>query len=308
MADSGIYEILNRVNGKRYVGSAVDIAQRWREHRRGLKAGRHHSRHLQAAWNKHGETAFDFRVLMECEPVDLLREEQAEFDRRPPDYNICPTAGSTLGRLHSDETRRKIGASKAGLKMPPRDAEYRAKISAAHKGKAKSPEHLAALQSGRSRRIYTQEQRDKTGASLKVAYAEGRKDRSRPPEYREKIAATLRERAESPEFKERLRQQAADAWAERSEDDRNAHMEKVRAARGPITDMQRQAISDRQKGRPMHPNASAALLKANKGRKLTDTQRRKISENSLKSWTPERKAKQAAAMKAYHQTRRPQGS
>lgn len=188
---SGIYEIVNRVNGKRYVGSAVDLSQRWREHRSGLARGKHHSRHLQAAWNKYGDTSFEFRVLKECAPIDLLREEQAEFERRRPEYNICPTAGSTLGRLHSDETRRKIGASKLGLKMPPRSDEHRAKLSAVQKGKRVAPEHMAALQAGRAGHVETPEQRAAKAASMRQAYAEGRHRRDRPPEYREKIAATL---------------------------------------------------------------------------------------------------------------------
>lgn len=188
---SGIYEIVNLVNGKRYVGSAVDIAQRWREHRKGLRAGRHHSRHLQSAWLKYGTDAFEFRIVAECDPLLLIAKEQAEFDRLRPDYNICPTAGSTLGRPHSAETRNKIGASKRGLKMPPRDENHRAKLSAAHKGRKKAPAHMAALQDGRRARLHTDEDRARVSESLKVAFREGRHRRDRPPEYRAKIAEAL---------------------------------------------------------------------------------------------------------------------
>lgn len=197
--NTGIYEIVNLVNGKRYVGSAVDLYQRWREHRWGLAGGRHHSRHLQAAWRKYGADAFEFRVLMECPPVGLLREEQAEFDRRAPEYNVCPTAGSSLGRQHSEETRLKIGATKVGLKMPPRSAEHRAKLSAGNKGKLKSPEHMAALQAGRGRQEFTDERRATVSAALKASYENGTRSRERPPEYREKIAAKLRGRPLSAE-------------------------------------------------------------------------------------------------------------
>lgn len=51
-ASSGIYEIVNTINGKRYVGSAVSLKRRWVDHRRDLRAGKHHSRHLQNAWAK----------------------------------------------------------------------------------------------------------------------------------------------------------------------------------------------------------------------------------------------------------------
>lgn len=298
MADSGIYEIWNRVNGKRYVGSAVNFAQRWREHRSGLCRGKHHSSHLQAAWNKHGEVAFEFRVLMECAPDDLLREEQAEFDRRRPEYNICPTAGSTLGRAHSDETKRKIAARHIGTKRPPRSAEYRAKISAIHKGRQPSPEHMAALQAGRAKRVYTEEQRQQIGQAVKSAYAEGRKDRSRSPEYREKIAATLRGRELSPEHRANV--SAAMRGKKRGPYKLDPAKAEARRESG-----RRFAASN--VGRKMPDHVKEALRLANKDRKISDDQRQKMSENMLKSWTPERKAKQAAAMRAHHQRRKATG-
>ena len=198
---SGIYEIVNLVNGKRYVGSAVNLERRWRQHRKRLMANSHHSRHLQSAWNKHGTESFDFRILKTCDVGALLVEEQAEFDRRKPEYNVCPTAGSTLGRLHSKETRRKIGAKKVGTKLPPRDAEYRAKMSAAHKGRPKSSEHFSAFQAGRKAFVRNAEHCADVSDSLRKAFAEGRKSRERPPEYREKIAAGLRGKTLTPEHR-----------------------------------------------------------------------------------------------------------
>ena len=44
---SGIYEILNTVNGKRYIGSAVNLAKRWKEHRTGLNRKDHANQILQ---------------------------------------------------------------------------------------------------------------------------------------------------------------------------------------------------------------------------------------------------------------------
>ena len=33
----GIYEIVNKVNGEKYVGQSVDIYKRWKQHRNELK-------------------------------------------------------------------------------------------------------------------------------------------------------------------------------------------------------------------------------------------------------------------------------
>jgi group I intron endonuclease len=191
LARSGIYQIVNTTNGKRYVGSAVRIDKRWAEHRQGLKRGSHHSRYLQASWLKHGERVFSFGILEFCDVEALLTREQHYFDTLHPEFNICKVAGSTLGRFHGPETRAKIAAKATGRKAPPRSAEHRAKISIAHKGRAKSADHLAALQAGRSKQVFTEERKAKIGASLRAAYESGLKNRERPPEYRSKIGRAL---------------------------------------------------------------------------------------------------------------------
>ena len=111
--NSGIYLIQNKVNGKVYVGSAVNIQKRWREHKKDLRKGKHHSQRLQHSWNKHGEDNFQFIVIELCQPKNLIKLEQFMLDllcsyEDDKGYNICPTAGSQLGLKRSKETKRKI--------------------------------------------------------------------------------------------------------------------------------------------------------------------------------------------------------
>jgi len=54
---SGVYQIRCKSNGKIYIGSAVNLRQRWDGHRRALRKQRHHNVHLQAAWNRYGEAS-----------------------------------------------------------------------------------------------------------------------------------------------------------------------------------------------------------------------------------------------------------
>jgi predicted GIY-YIG superfamily endonuclease len=49
---SGVYEIKNTLNNKRYIGSSVNIQKRWYAHKRMLNLNTHPNKHLQAAWNK----------------------------------------------------------------------------------------------------------------------------------------------------------------------------------------------------------------------------------------------------------------
>src|SRR5690606_12600098 len=173
MAESGIYEIVNLVNGKRYVGSAVNFRVRWRQHRRLLNRGEHYSPAMQRAWQKYGPAAFEFRVIKVCEREQLLTEEQAELDGRWPEYNNCPTAGSSLGRKLSAETRAKIAQSKVGITLPPRSAEYRAKLSAAMKARAPNPERVAKMAATKRGRELPAEHKARISDGLKSAWDDG---------------------------------------------------------------------------------------------------------------------------------------
>jgi group I intron endonuclease len=99
LANSGIYEIVNLVNGKKYIGSAKSLHSRFGNHRVRLVSGKHHNRYLQKSWIKYGAEAFAFRVLLICRPTDLICFEQRAIDSLRPEYNLSPTAGSTLLRL-----------------------------------------------------------------------------------------------------------------------------------------------------------------------------------------------------------------
>lgn len=184
---SGIYEIVNTIDGKRYLGSAACLRIRWRVHKGLLNKGGHHAPHLQHAWTKYGSEAFEFRVVQFCERLSLIEREQAFIDSMQPEYNVCRKAGSTFGRAHSAETKRKIGAKKVGLKLPPRTAEYRAAASLRLLGKSKSEAHAAAFQAGRANRVYTEEQRLRVSESLKAAYESGLRSREKSEDHRMKI-------------------------------------------------------------------------------------------------------------------------
>lgn len=84
-----VYEIRSDVGQKVYVGSTNRSRHRFREHRRRLRLGTHHSRHLQNAFNRHGEQSFFMRVVKTVEETELLAEEQrlADFYGKPLLYN-----------------------------------------------------------------------------------------------------------------------------------------------------------------------------------------------------------------------------
>lgn len=139
---SGIYCIRNLRSGRVYVGSSQTIRRRWQQHRRELAAGTHHAIKLQRSWAKHGADAFGFFVLEAVDVDRLIEREQHWIDAlhaadKRLGFNTSPTAGNCLGVRHTDETKAKLSAARAGV---PKSAEHRKAIGDAQKGKVISAE------------------------------------------------------------------------------------------------------------------------------------------------------------------------
>lgn len=120
----GIYSIKSLSNGRIYIGSAINIANRIFEHTRKLKQKDHCNIHLQNTYDKYGENDLEFSILYFCKEEDLLKNEQRfinEYKERigwDNMFNISPTAGSSLGRECSDETKQKISSTKLDNPSP----------------------------------------------------------------------------------------------------------------------------------------------------------------------------------------------
>lgn len=119
---SGIYKIINKVNGKYYIGSSKNICGkkgRWYKHKLLLNNNKHENQILQRAWNKYGGQNFEF-VIIEKLPTNLLLETEQKYlniCNKTISYNISYTAGSPMnGRLHSHTSKEKMKQSHLGIK------------------------------------------------------------------------------------------------------------------------------------------------------------------------------------------------
>lgn len=159
----GIYKIINVINNKFYVGSAVDLKRRKTRHFSELRKNKHNNRHLQAAWNKYGEQAFVFVVIEDVAPdADLLAAENVWLhvhvgkdycynigvDATAPMQGMSGTASPTWGYKHTEHALSVIRTASTGRKQnaetvqrkiahllgKPKPAAVRAKISATLSG------------------------------------------------------------------------------------------------------------------------------------------------------------------------------
>lgn len=197
---AGVYEIKRTETGDRYIGSAADLKRRRIEHWRDLRGDYHINHHLQNAWNKYGEKAFEFNVFLYCDPEMMLVFEQRAIDQSGH-YNLSPTAGNNLGMKHtkeakanmsvaqmgnqnalgctrSDETKARLSAAAMGRKT---SEEVRAKQSAGMKGKQKwwlgrkhTEESKAKMSASRMGRKRTEETKANMSAGMKLSCARRR--------------------------------------------------------------------------------------------------------------------------------------
>jgi group I intron endonuclease len=131
---SGIYIIINHNNNKIYVGRAVNLDKREREHFGSLENGKHFSRHLQRSFNYYEGKNFEFKILEYCEKEEI-RSREAYYIYYYQSYNpLCGYNKTPGGERYvlSDEVKAKISKANKGRKHT---EESRKHMSDAHKGK-----------------------------------------------------------------------------------------------------------------------------------------------------------------------------
>lgn len=83
----GIYAIINKVNGKMYIGKSVDIETRIKRHFRELRKSIHHNKHLQRSFDFYGEDKFTWVILLECYFKNDLNEEEVSMIHEYSSYS-----------------------------------------------------------------------------------------------------------------------------------------------------------------------------------------------------------------------------
>lgn len=112
----GVYKIINKLNGKYYVGESSDVESRWHAHKWSLKRGDHNNPYLQSAWNKYREEGFVFEFSEE-----VLGGEEARLARE----QVYLDGGFEKGILYNIAKKADCPPSRKGEKLT---KEHKAKI------------------------------------------------------------------------------------------------------------------------------------------------------------------------------------
>jgi group I intron endonuclease len=141
--NTGIYKIVNQIDGRYYVGSSCNIKERWSKHKRLLRQGNHTNDFLQRAWKKYGEDSFKFEIVESVVKSDLLIREQLYLniakENQATTYNLCFAANcselsqysiekirkKSTGRRHTEETKEKLRNIRRNQKFSEEDIRRR---------------------------------------------------------------------------------------------------------------------------------------------------------------------------------------
>jgi group I intron endonuclease len=195
---SGVYKIINVVNGRVYVGSAARTFRgRWFGHINSLRAGVHSNSYLQRAWNKYGEEAFVFWIVETCPSEKCVEREQVWIDatqsfKRNKGYNISPSAGSLLGIKYEGKALENIKKANKGK----------------NKGRKHRPEVVEAIRLRMKGKLkgykHTDEMKAKTAAAAKKQWEN--------PEHRKLMAAAMKKHWDKPGVREAASAAGKEQW------------------------------------------------------------------------------------------------
>lgn len=110
---AGVYEI--EIAGYKYYGSSINVYSRKQNHITKLRSGKHRNQRLQRCFNKYGEDAMAFKILVFCDKEFVLDEEQKYLDKNIGNdncLNFCKNAFAPMaGIKFSDSHKKKISES-----------------------------------------------------------------------------------------------------------------------------------------------------------------------------------------------------
>lgn len=163
-SNMGVYIIRNRVTGAVYVGSSVRMSERWKSHKTRAKLGS--KTRLHRSISEHGEGAFDWFVIEQCERDQLLQREKFYIDfydsASADGLNIRENPTATYDHRVSDSTRELHRRASLGRKH---SAETKALMRRSMKGIKRSESAKANMRSGRSGIVLSVFHRNNIGKS-----------------------------------------------------------------------------------------------------------------------------------------------
>nr|QVV23929.1 hypothetical protein [Trichoderma cornu-damae] len=107
---SGVYCLINKINGNAYVGSSINLASRMRNYLNTtfLKSKQNINMPIVKAFLKYNQESFTLLILEYVEPNYLTIRETYYITYVMPHYNVLKQGYSSLGYKHTEETKELL--------------------------------------------------------------------------------------------------------------------------------------------------------------------------------------------------------
>lgn len=163
----GVYQFINKINSKIYVGSSIKIGNRIRDELYQLKNNKHHNKFLQPEWGEFGEENFDIKIIEIVSDADdrkiLVEREQYWIDKLESHHTLKGYNSSKTARVpsgftfnHTEKTKETLRNQRKGVKLSP---EHCMAMGLSRRGKKQKPETVAKRNAANAGKKRTLEQK-----------------------------------------------------------------------------------------------------------------------------------------------------
>lgn len=216
--EAGIYKLTSKLSNKIYIGKAINLYKRLREHKNSETQKSNNKFYIRNSIQKYGWDSFDVEILEIIEGFDktkdnnelLVRESYYIdlFDSTNLEigYNICKSSNDRTGLKHSEETKLKMSLASKGK---PKSKEAVEKMRQSKLGKPRKPHSKETIEKtnqtkrlnkllGKPRKPFSEESRKKM--------SEAQKGRKMSEEARQKMSDSSKGKPKSKGHVEKMRQ------------------------------------------------------------------------------------------------------
>jgi group I intron endonuclease len=237
---SGVYIIRNFIDSRIYIGSSVNISDRYYDHIQTLKRQKHHNTIIQRFVNRYGIESIYFEILELCSKEDMISREQYYMDLYKPEFNVRKRAESNIGIKCSEEKKEKIRAKLKGVKT------YRGSI-----GYKPTPETIEKIRQGNTGKKRTAEMLEKQSKRMlgfkhsdevKLRMSESKKGIKAPPRSIEHCQNISKGKKGKPMSEERRQKQIGRKASDETRQRISAGRKGIKS--GEMTEERRRKISE----------------------------------------------------------------
>jgi group I intron endonuclease len=203
---SGIYSITSPSN-KMYIGQSINVERRLQTHKSMLRRGNHTNTRLQGACNKYGLDNLVFKLVECCEKDTLDTREQWWIDNHNTPYNMSRVAKNNMAdpavaKKASKTKKANAHITSEQLRLRWQDPDYKKAIADKRKTLWTDPAYRANISEKRKLMWASPEHREKIAKAMKQSPA--------VKASVEKLVAAHRTRSATEEYKQKMRDTAAE--------------------------------------------------------------------------------------------------